>query len=97
MHKTILAASIGLTLALTAPAIADVAMSALTPQPEQMAQPVSATTNDSKDVVCHHLVHEGLLMRDQVCLTKREWDRVRLQTQRAVTNFQVHSYSEPLR
>ena len=97
MRKTILAATAGLSLAFATTAMAETAMSALTPQPEQMAQPISATTNDSKQVVCHHLVHEGVLMRQQVCLTKETWERVRLQTQRAVSDFQVHSFSTPVK
>ncbi len=95
MRKTILAATAGLALALAAPALADTEM--VGPQPEQMAQPISATTNDSEQVVCHHLVHEGVLMRQEVCLTKRAWERVRLQTQKAVNDFQVHSYSVPVK
>jgi hypothetical protein len=78
-------------------AIADDTMSTLTPQPEQMAQPISAAANDSKEVICHHLVHEGALMHQQVCLTKRAWERVRLQTQQTVSNFQVHSFSVPMK
>ena len=36
-------------------------------------------------------------MRQEVCLTKRAWERVRLQTQKAVNDFQVHSYSVPVK
>ncbi len=95
MRKTILAASAGLALALAAPALADTEMTG--PQPEQMAQPISATANDSEQVICHHLVHEGVLMRQEVCLTKRAWERMRLQTQKTVNDFQVHSYSVPVK
>lgn len=97
MRKTILAATAGLSLAFATAAMAETAMSALTPQPEQMAQPIAATTDDSKQVVCHHLVHEGVLMPQQVCLTKRAWERMRLQTQQFLSDFQVHSYTVPVR
>jgi hypothetical protein len=95
MRKTILAVSAGLTFAFAAPAVADSAM--VGPQPEQMTQPISAAANDSEQVVCHHLVHEGVLMRRQVCLTKHAWERIRLQTQQTVSDFQVHSFSVPLK
>lgn len=89
MRKTILAAIAGLGLALATAALADTAMTELTPQPEQMAQPISASTSDSRLVVCHHLVHEGVLMRQPVCLTKRAWERMRMQTQLAVSNWEI--------
>jgi hypothetical protein len=97
MRKAVFAAACGLSLAFATAAMADDAMNALTPQPEQMAQPIAATTDDSKQVICHHLVHEGALMRQEVCLTKRAWERMRLQTQKFVSDFQVHSYSVPAR
>ena len=89
MRKTILAAIAGLGLALATAALADTAMTELTPQPEQMAQPISTSKDDSRQVVCHHLVHEGMLMRQQVCLTKRSWERMRMQTQMAVSNLEM--------
>ena len=92
MRKLIFAATAGLGIALATAALADAAMNALTPQPEQMSQPISATANDSKQVVCHHLVHEGLLMRQPVCLTKRAWERVRIQTQMAVSDWEIRSH-----
>jgi len=90
MRKTIFAAAAGLSLALATAAQADAAMNALTPQPEQMAQPISASAHDSKQIVCHHLVHEGALMRQQGCLTKRAWERMRMQTQMAVSDMEIH-------
>jgi len=96
MRTTVLALASGLALTFATAAAADT--SALTPQPEQMAQPVSATTaGDSKQVICHHLVHQGVLMPQPVCLTKQTWERIRLQTQKTVSDFQVHSYSTPAR
>lgn len=98
MRIKIFAAASVLALAFAPAAFAADAASALTPQPEAMAQPISATTaDDSKTVICHHLVHEGVLMRQQVCLTKRSWERMRLETQRSISNFQVHSYSVPVK
>ena len=98
MRMTILAAASTVALAFATAATANDAMSALTPQAESMAQPISASAaSDSKAVVCHHLVHEGMLMRQQVCLTKRAWERVRLETQRTVSDLQVHSFVVPMK
>ena len=93
MRKTIFAATAGLSLAVATAAPADTAMTALTPQPEQMAQPISASKDDSRQVVCHHLVHEGALMRQPVCLTKRSWERMRMQTQKAVSDMEISGRS----
>lgn len=96
MRTTVLALASGLALTFATAALADTDMSSLTPQPEQMAQPISAiTTGDSKQVICHHLVHQGAIMPQAVCLTKQTWERMRLQTQRTVSDFQVHSYVSP--
>ena len=98
MRVTVFAIASTIALAFATAASADEAMSAVTPQAESMAQPISAAvTDDSKTVVCHHLVHEGMLMRQQVCLTKRAWERVRLETQRSVSDFQVHSFVVPMK
>ena len=98
MRATVFAIASTLALTVAGAASADQATSALTPQPEAMAQPISAAVNDdSKTVICHHLVHEGVLMRQQVCLTKRAWERMRLETQRSISDFQVHSYTVPVK
>lgn len=92
MRKTIISATVGLGLAFSTATQVNAATKELTPQPEQMAQPISAAANDSKQVVCHHLMHEGLLMRRPVCLTKRAWERVRIQTQMAVADMEIRSH-----
>jgi hypothetical protein len=98
MRTKILALASGLALTFATAALAGTEMSTLTPQPEQMAQPISATTaHDSMQVVCHHLVHQGVIMPEPVCLTKRTWERIRQQTQKTVSDFQVHSYVTPVR
>jgi len=96
MRKITLVIASGIALTFATAALADDAMSTLTPQPEQMAQPISATTSDdASKVICHHLVHQGTMMPRPVCLTKQTWERVRLQTQKTVSDFQVHSYVTP--
>jgi hypothetical protein len=88
MRKTILTVVAGLSVAFTTMAMADTAMNSVTPLPEQMAQPISAAADDARQIVCHHLVHEGTLMPHAVCLTKRTWERVREETQMAVSNWE---------
>jgi len=96
MRKITLAITSGIALTFATATLADEAMSALTAQPEQMAQPISATTsNDASKVICHHLIHQGTVMPRPVCLTKQTWERIRLQTQKTVSDFQVHSYVSP--
>jgi hypothetical protein len=94
--RAVLAIASVAALALTGPAFADEIMSDVTPQPVVMSQPISSTTpHDSKTVICHHLIHEGTLMPQQECLTKRSWERMRQDTMKTVSDFEVHSYSTP--
>jgi len=89
MRKTILTVVAGLSVAFTTMAMADTALNSVTPLPEQMAQPISASADDARQIVCHHLVHEGTLMPHAVCLTKHVWERMREDTQMAVSNMQT--------
>ena len=82
MRKTIFAATAILSLT-----VATAALAAAIPQPQQMAQSISAS--NSRQVICHHLVHEGTLMPHQVCLTRRSWERMRIQTEMAVADFEM--------
>jgi hypothetical protein len=98
MRVTVLVLASSVALAFATTAFADTEMSAVTPQPTAMAQPISATSaDDSKTVICHHLVHEGVLMPHQVCLTKHSWEMMRLQTQRTVSDFELHSFVVPMK
>jgi Spy/CpxP family protein refolding chaperone len=99
MRVTILAVVSSATLAFATAAFADAATTSVTPQPEEMAAPPisAAVIDDSKTIVCQHLVHEGQLMPEQSCLTKRQWQRVRLDNQKAVSDFQIHSYVAPIK
>ena len=70
--------------------------SATVPQPEHTdsqgtatAQPVSAT---GEKLICHHPVHEGTILPQQVCLTKHAWDLIRLREQKNVEDFQHRAY-----
>lgn len=99
MRMTALAVISTASIAFATAAFADAATTSVTPQPQQMAAPpISATVaDDSKTIVCYHLVHEGNLMPAQVCRTKRVWQRVRLDNQKAVSDFQIHSFVLPMK
>jgi hypothetical protein len=98
MRVTVLALASSAALAFATTAFADTDMTSVTPEPMAMSHPISATTaNDSKTVICHHLIHEGTLMPQQVCLTKHSWELMRAETQRTVSDFEVHSFVVPMK
>ncbi|HTT96979.1 MAG TPA: hypothetical protein VMF58_02940 [Rhizomicrobium sp.] len=54
-----------------------------------------ATTQVSANgekLICHHPVHEGTVLPQEVCLTQRDWDRIRLREQKNVNDWQMHGY-----
>lgn len=78
------------------------AQSATVPQPEHTdsqgtaAQNASATP-DSEKLICHHPVHEGTILPQQVCLTKHAWDLIRMREQKNVSDFQQRAYQAKMR
>lgn len=75
--------------------------SATVPQPEHTdsqgtatAQPVSAA---GEKLICHHPVHEGTILPQQVCLTKHAWDLIRLREQKNVEDFQHRAYQNRMK
>lgn len=78
------------------------AQSATVPQPEHTdsqgtaAQNASATP-DSQKLICHHPVHEGTILPQQVCLTKHAWDLIRMREQKNVSDFQRRAYQAKMR
>lgn len=77
------------------------AQSATVPQSEHTdaqgagtAQPVSAK---GEKLICHHPVHEGTILPQQVCLTKHAWDLIRLREQKNVEDFQHRAYQAKMR
>lgn len=54
------------------------------------AQPVAA--NADEKLICHHPVHEGTILPQQVCLTKHAWELIRLREQKKVSDWQMHGY-----
>jgi hypothetical protein len=52
-------------------------------------QPVSA---NGEKLICHHPVHEGTVLPQEVCLTKAAWERIRLREQKNVNDWQMRGY-----
>jgi hypothetical protein len=112
MRKTHLAFLSGLALSISMAAMADPAgtSGAAAAAPEPMAQsavpgsehtgiqPASATTQvKGEKLICHHPVHEGSVLPQEICLTQRDWDRVRLNEQKKVNDWQMHGYQAAVR
>jgi hypothetical protein len=93
MRNTILIFAAGLTLSLTTAAFA-----ADVQQP--MAQPVSVTTTataaDSDRLICHQFVHQGMLLKSNVCKTQKQWDDQRRHEEYDFADFQNRTYTHPI-
>lgn len=71
----------------TAPATAQPA--ALQPIAVQAAPASSAT---AVKLFCRPMYHEGMLLKASDCRTQKEWDRLRRDEQREISDFQNLSY-----
>lgn len=95
MRNTILIFAAGLTLSL-----ATAALAADVQQPT--AQPVSVTTTtttmtaDSDRLICHQFVHQGMLLKSNVCKTQKQWDDQRRHEEYDFADFQNRTYTHPL-
>jgi SH3-like domain-containing protein len=108
MRTTCLAIFSSIALSISATAIADpantsaaaaaapepMAQSSTLPAPEHTdLQAASVTTQaGGEKLICHHRVHEGQVLPQQICLTQRDWERVRLNEQKHVSDWQLHGY-----
>jgi len=73
------------------------AQSETVPQPEHTDSQGTAAQNasgvpDSQKLICHHPVHEGTILPQEVCLTKHAWDIIRMREQKNVSDFQQRAY-----
>lgn len=94
MRSTILTFAAGLALSLTTAAFA-----ADVQQPT--AQPVSVTTTttaaaDSDRLICHQFVHQGMLLKSNVCKTQKQWDDQRRHEEYDFADFQNRTYTHPI-
>jgi Spy/CpxP family protein refolding chaperone len=95
MRLTLLAIASGLFLSVSASmSAADPQSAAAAAAPEPMATSAAASpVSEDQKVICHHPVHEGTVMPQEICLTKRSWDRIRMRDQKNVDDFQHRSFS----
>jgi hypothetical protein len=56
--------------------------------PAPVIQAVS-TVSPGQSLVCASFYHEGDVVRRQECLSKREWNRIRTDTQRQIVELQL--------
>jgi hypothetical protein len=78
MRKFVLAALSGAAIVASSVAFADDAKP-LVPTP---------ATDDGNTVVCRAVAHEGSVVHQSDCRTKREWDRIRFESQQSVHDWQ---------
>jgi hypothetical protein len=89
MRNTILTAAAALALSLSTAAFADDVQ-------QTKAQPVSVTTSaDSDKLICHQFVHQGMLLKSNVCKTQKQWDEQRHQEEYDFADFQNRTYTHP--
>lgn len=87
MRNTLFTIAAGLFLSASSAAFADYA--------EPMAaQPVAATSS-SERLVCHMMVHQGMLLKTRTCMTQKRWDEERRREERDFATFQMRTYSAP--
>ncbi len=74
-------------------------MPAMQPQPAVQTQTAPAPTPASSSgdpLICHGVVHEGVLLRKPECHTQKEWDRIQFETQQSIFRFQQQSLTGPV-
>jgi hypothetical protein len=89
MRSSLFIVACGAGLIAASTAFADGAQPAATPQPAVVAQPASAVGPDT--VLCHHYVHEGLMLRTGECHTQKVWDQMRADSQKQIFDFQMRT------
>jgi hypothetical protein len=70
--------------------LAPVGASAQETQPVPAMQQTSDGTNSEK-LVCRYSYYEGTVIRRKECHKQADWDRMRFQAQKEVTDFQMRS------
>ena len=70
--------------------LAPVAVTAQETQPVPAVQQSSDGTNSEK-LVCRYSYYEGTVVRRKECHTQADWEKMRFQTQKEVTDFQMRS------
>lgn len=99
MRLTLLVLASGLMLSVSASmSTADPQPAAAAAAPEPVATSVAAKpVPEDEKVICHHPVHEGTIMPQRICLTRRSWDRIRMRDQKNVDDFERRSLTIPMK
>ena len=50
-----------------------------------------STVHPGEGLLCDYFYHQGDLVRRQDCRTRAQWNRLRVETQREISEFQVRS------
>ncbi len=58
-----------------------------------IVRPVS-TMRPGEPLLCDFFYHQGDVIRRQDCRTRAQWNRLRLETQREISEFQIRSLIE---
>jgi hypothetical protein len=71
------------------------------PGPEHTDAPAAGVATQvsasGEKLICHHPVHEGTVLPQEVCLTQKAWERIREREQKKVNDWQVHGYQAAVR
>ena len=81
MKKVILAAVFGSAMLAGGAAMADGTQT-------MQASPAVATDNGSQ-VVCKAMIHEGDIMKKQVCMTNSQWNLIKVQNRQYLRDVQM--------
>jgi hypothetical protein len=76
--------------------LAPVAVQAQYAQPAPAVQQSSNAT-DSQKLICRYGYYEGTVIRRKECHTYDDWQKVRYQTQKEITDFQMRSLTTSIR
>jgi hypothetical protein len=83
------------TTIMTLAAALTLSTAAFADDPQQpAAQPVSVTTS-SERLICHQFIHQGMLLKSNVCKTQKQWDDQRRREEYDFADFQNRTYTHP--
>ena len=51
----------------------------------------------AQQVTCRYIYHEGMLIGRRDCHTQQEWNHIRFETQKEVSDFQMRGLTTPAR
>jgi len=81
MKKAILAVAFGSAMLLGGAAMAD--------ETQTMQASPAVATDTGSQVVCRAMIHEGDIMKKQVCMTNRQWNLIKVQNRQYLRDVQM--------